>query len=41
MQHDTFEAIRPKTRLFSSLDEAQEAVQVIQDEYKAKIGECV
>ncbi|XP_025107630.1 regulator of nonsense transcripts 2-like [Pomacea canaliculata] len=38
MQHDTFEAIRPKTRLFSSLDEAQEAVQVIQDEYKAKIA---
>nr|KAG5696425.1 hypothetical protein BaRGS_020962 [Batillaria attramentaria] len=37
MIRDTFEAIRPKMRLATSYDEANSAVQALEEEYKAKI----
>ncbi|KAK7464560.1 hypothetical protein BaRGS_00037895 [Batillaria attramentaria] len=38
MIRDTFEAIRPKMRLATSYDEANSAVQALEEEYKAKIA---
>ena len=35
---DTFESLRPKTKLFTSLEEAQNAVAELNKEYEEKIS---
>ena len=41
MVHDTLDTIRPKMRMCNSFEEATAAVQALEEEYKAKICECM
>ena len=37
---DTFDSLRPKLKLMTTLEEANAAVQELQKEYVEKLGEC-